>query len=195
MPNWCMNTASFICPSKDVYDKLLDSIKNDTWFQTFAPLDLDPEEHPDGWSYEKACYTWNTKWSARDVDINDCDENELTINVSFESAWSPPRGVYRLMNKNHNIDVTAYYDEPGNCFFGRCMYVKNHRGDGDDDDDGDGDDGGKKIESDEVYDYPNDMDELQQLRSSIGEGSDLDDYMDSTWINLQEMWEEETEES
>ena len=182
MPNWCTNTASFICPSKEVYDKLLDSIKNDTWFQNFAPLGLDPEEHPDGWNYEKACYMWNTKWSARDVDINDCDETEYTINVSFESAWSPPTGVYRLMNKNHNIDVTAYYDEPGNCFFGRCMYVNDHR-----------DGGGEKIESDEVYDYPNDMKELEELRNSIKVGSDLDDYMDSTWINLQEMWEEEDE--
>lgn len=183
-----MNSASFVCPSKEIYENLFDSIKTDTWFQTFAPLGLDPEKHPDGWDYTTACSVWNTKWSARDVDINDFDDNEYTINVSFESAWSPPTGVYRLMNKNHNIVVTAYYDEPGNCFFGRCMYVKNHSGDGD----GDGD--GKKIDSDETYDYPNDMKELEELRSSIGIGSDLDDYMDSTWINLQEMWEEEEEE-
>lgn len=179
-----MNSASFVCPSKEIYEKLLSSIKSDTWFQTFAPLGLDPEEHPDGWDYETACYMWNTKWSARDVDINDFDDNEYTINVSFESAWSPPTGVYRLMNKNHDIEVTAYYDEPGNCFFGRCMYVNDYRDGG----------GGEKIDSDETYDYPNDMKELEELRSSIGIGSDLDDYMDSTWINLQEMWEEEEEE-
>ena len=184
MPNWCMNSASFVCPSKEIYDKLFDSIKSDTWFQTFAPLGLDPEEHPDGWDYATASSIWNTKWSARDVDINDFDDTEYTINVSFESAWSPPTGVYSLMSKNHNIEVTAYYDEPGNCFFGRCMYVNDYR-------DGDS---GKKIESDETYDYPNDMDELEELRNSIGMGSDLDDYMDSTWINLQEMWEEEEDQ-
>jgi hypothetical protein len=37
------------------------------------------------------------------------------------------------------------------------------------------------------------MKELEELRSSIKVGSDLDDYMNSTWINLQEMWEEEEE--
>jgi len=84
------------------------------------------------------------------------------------------------MNKNHNIEVTAYYDEPGNCFFGRCMYVNDYRYGN-----------GEKIDSDESYDYPNDMNELEELRTSIGIGSDLDDYMNSTWINLQEMWEEE----
>lgn len=172
-----MNSASFVCPSKEIYENLLRSIKSDTWFQTFAPLGLDP----DGWDYATACSVWNTKWSARDVDINDCDDNEYTVNISFESAWSPPTGVYRLMNKNHNIEVTAYYDEPGNCFFGRCMYVNDYRDGG----------GGEKIVSDETYDYPNDMKELEELRNSIGIGSDLDDYMDSTWTNLQEMWEEE----
>jgi hypothetical protein len=184
MPNWCTNSAYFTCPTKEVYDKLLDSIKTNTWFQTFAPLGLDPEQHPDGWDYTKACEMWNTKWSATDVDINDSDEKGFTINVSFESAWSPPTGVYRLMNKNHNIDVTAYYDEPGSCFFGRCMYVNDRARDGD----------GEKIESDETYDYPDHMNELEELRKTIGIESDLDEYMNSTWINLQEMWEEEEEE-
>jgi hypothetical protein len=53
---------------------------------------------------------------------------------------------------------------------------------------------GEKIESDETYDYPDDMNELEELRKTIGIESDLDEYMNSTWINLQEMWEEEEEQ-
>jgi hypothetical protein len=40
MPNWCYNSATFICPSKEMYDKLLQSIKQDNWFDTFASLGL-----------------------------------------------------------------------------------------------------------------------------------------------------------
>jgi hypothetical protein len=178
MPNWCNNYANFICPSKEIYDKLLESIKNNTWFQTFAPLGLDLLEYPDGWDFGKACLIWKTKWSPSEVIINDEDEFNCTLNVSFESAWSPPTGVYSLMSKNYNIDVIAYYDEPGNCFFGRCMYANNER---------------EQLEVDDTYDFPSDEIELEELRKIIGIGSDLDDYMNCEWLNLQEMWKEESE--
>jgi hypothetical protein len=178
MPNWCLNTANFICPSKEIYEKLLESIKNDTWFQTFAPLELDPIIYPDGYDYGKACEVWNTKWSPTDVEINDYDENNYTINISFESAWSPPTGVYNLMSKNHNIDVIAYYDEPGNCFFGRCMYANNDK---------------ENLEVDDMYDYPSNETELEELRKHIGIGCELDEYMSCEWINLKERWDEDNE--
>lgn len=179
MPNWCLNSAHFICPSKEIYNKLLESIKNDKWFQIFAPLELDTQENPECWDYARACEVWHTKWSPTDVEINDCDENECSLHISFESAWSPPTGVYNLMSKNYKIDVIAYYDEPGNCFFGRCMYTNNDK---------------EQLEVDDTYDYPSNEDELEELRKVIGIGSELDEYMSGEWIILKEMWDEEEDD-
>ena len=127
MPNWCQNFATVTCPSKEIYDKLLDAIKQNIWFETFAPLGLDPEIYEDGWEYSKAIETWKTKWGAKDVqvltqddyeDVADChdavdeeiDNNiedrkqKLTLELHFETAWSPPNGVYSIMNKKYGIE-------------------------------------------------------------------------------------------
>jgi hypothetical protein len=170
MPNWCYNHATITCPTKETYFKLINAIEQNIWFETFAPLGLDNENHENGWEYYKAIDVWKTKWGATDVEIlNQCD-GELLLELSFETAWSPPTGVYSIMNKNYNIDVTAFYDEEGCDFFGRCIYSKEQ-------------------EFDEHYEFPNNKEELEELRKIIG--SELDDYMYSTWERLQEEWDEE----
>jgi hypothetical protein len=176
MPNWCYNNANFTCPSKEVYIKLLETIKNNTWFDTFAPLELDPIIYPDGYDNLKACEIWNTKWCPTEININYEDENDFIIDIMFETAWSPPTGVYKQMSKNFNIDLIAYYNEEGNGFFGKCMYSKK-----------------ENLEVEDVYDYPINEDKLEELRKHIGIGSDLDEYMNCEWINLREMWEEDEE--
>lgn len=95
MPNWCYNLASLCCPSKEIYDKLLDSMTQETWFKTFAPLGLDEDE----WTFERAAVVWNTKWPPQDLDITIEDETKLTIEVTFTTPWSPPVGVYNIMLK------------------------------------------------------------------------------------------------
>jgi hypothetical protein len=168
----------------------LDAIKQNVWFETFAPLDLDPEIYENGWEYYKAIDVWKTKWGATDVQIlrqdgnedgdeeidnnnnnNNNDRNDnLTLELYFETAWSPPTGVYSIMNKNYGIEVSALYDEEGCDFFGRCIYSKDQ-------------------EFDETYEFPNNKEELEELRKVIG--SDLDDYLSSTWERLEEEWNEE----
>ena len=174
MPNWCHNLATFTCPSKDIYDKLLLSIQNDSWFETFAPLCLDKEEFENGWEYHVAIEKWGTKWSPCDVEILVTDEEELRLEVSCNTAWSPPTGVYKIMNKEFNIVIEANYEELGCEFFGRCFYEN-----------------GKEV--DDIYDLPSNLEELNELRKIIG--SDLDDYMTSTWEQLIEDWQNENEDS
>lgn len=196
MPNWCQNFATVTCPSKEIYDKLLDAIKQNIWFETFAPLGLDPEIYEDGWEYSKAIETWKTKWGAKDVqvltqddyeDVANCHDavdeeiynniedrkQKLTLELHFETAWSPPNGVYSIMNKNYGIETVALYDEEGCDFFGRCIYSKEQ-------------------ELDETYEFPTNKEELEELRKVIG--SELDDYLSSTWERLEEEWNEEDEE-
>jgi len=196
MPNWCHNFATLTCPSKEIYDKLLEAIKQNVWFETFAPLGLDPEIYENGWDYYTAIDVWKTKWGATDVQIlredndddnnndNDIDEEtikeiiddrkrDLTLELYFETAWSPPTGVYSIMNKNYGIEVTALYDEEGCDFFGRCIYSKEQ-------------------EFDETYEFPTNKEELEELRKVIGR--ELDDYLSSTWERLEEEWNEEDQD-
>jgi hypothetical protein len=173
MPNWCCNLATFRCPSKDICDKLLSSIMKNTWFETFAPLRLDKETHKNEWDYYKAIEVWNTKWTPCDIEILSCNEETFTIEVSFSTAWSPPTGVYKIMNTEFNIVIDAVYDEIGSEFFGRCIYENGE-------------------EVDNMYDFPSNLDELTELRKIIG--SELDDYMSSTWEQLEEGWANDEDE-
>ena len=60
MPNWCYNSATFVCTSKEVFDKLLQSIKDNNWFQTFAPS---------GFSTDNC----GKKWDSFDIEIGNLD--------------------------------------------------------------------------------------------------------------------------
>ena len=77
------------------------------------------------------------------------------------------------MNKEFNIVIEAFYEELGCEFFGRCFYENGE-------------------EVDDVYDFPSNLDELNELRKIID--GNLDEYMSSTWEQLQEDWQEEEEE-
>ena len=177
MPNWCFNYSTFICPSKEIYDKLLDSIKNNNWFETFAPLGLDPEKYENGWDYHKALQVWHTKWNAQNIEIHNQNAKEHKIEVTFETAWSPPIGVYNIMYNNFNIDVSSNYEEPGCDFLGHCFFSKEYN------------DG-----FDEEFTFPTNKEELDELRNIIGIGSDLDNFMYSTWEDLLEQWENEDDD-
>ena len=173
MPNWCYNFATIICPSREIYNNLLNSIIENRWFQTFAPLGEENTISENSWNYNKAIETWNTKWDATDVEILNQFDDDLILEVTFETAWSPPTKVYSIMNKTFGIEITAFYEESGCEFFGKCIYSKEE-------------------ELDDAFDFPSDKDDLVELRKIIG--SELDDFMSSTWEELEERWNEEEEE-
>lgn len=168
MPNWCYNYAELTCPNKDVYNKLMDSITNKCWFTTFAPLNDE-----NAWDYNLAKDIWKTKWNPDYVEIVNKDENLYTITIAFETAWTPPTGVYSIMNKKYNIETIAYYEELGCEFFGECIFFNDQ-------------------EIDETYDIPSNKEELNEIRNIIGR--ELDDFMSSTWEQLEEQWQQEDED-
>jgi hypothetical protein len=167
MPNWCNNYATFICPTKEIFDKLNHAISTDNWFETFAPLQIDDVTNESGWDAHIAIDMWGTKWTPSNIEINNSYDETYTLEVSFDTAWSPPIGVYKIMNKKFDININAFYEEYGCNFFGR-FYLS------------------KEEEIDDVFDMPTDLAELTELRKVIG--SELDDYMSFTWEQLQEEW-------
>jgi len=169
MPNWCYNSTTFFCQNKEMYDKLLASIESDKWFKTFAPLGLDKEKYENGWEYNKALEVWGTKWEPDELEIFNNDKDDFLIQIYFNTAWSPPLGVYKEMYNNFGIEIASFYEESSE-FFGWCKYSK-------------------ALTFDESYTIPSNKEELASMKKKIH--SDLNDFMESTWDELEEQWQEE----
>jgi hypothetical protein len=112
MPNWCYNTATLSNEDKTKIDGLeQELLKEDA--QPFNYL----RPNPDGeWDYGWSCENWGTKW---DVSMHDWErEDDNTIVMHFDTAWSPPSALYDFLNEN-GWNVRALYHEPGMGFAGR----------------------------------------------------------------------------
>ena len=115
MPNWCDNTVTITHEDKlkiDVIEAGLSNEKNKELFNVIYP-------NPSGeWDYEWSVNNWGSKWDAGVHDWDRQDDN--TIWVSFDSAWSPPTALYEYMERNeYNVD--AMYWESGMGFCGRYV--------------------------------------------------------------------------
>ena len=70
----------------------------------------------DRW-YDWRLQHWDTKWDAYDVSVDDDDPDQLE--VSFNTAWSPPEAVCSALREQYpDLSVSWFYDEPGMEFAG-----------------------------------------------------------------------------
>ena len=111
MPNWCSNVTIARHKDKAKVDALIESLKNDVFFEHILPLGV--------WEYTKACDTWGTKWEADSLSWMRYDKDgEYEVEIEYQSAWSPPEGVIQKMIQDGWI-VTSYYNEPGMAYIGK----------------------------------------------------------------------------
>lgn len=112
MPNWCYNSATLH------HD---DKARIDAFEAELSKEDSQPLNHlrpnPAGeWDYGWSVDNWGTKW---DVSIHDWErEDDNTIVLHFDSAWSPPTTLYEFL-ETEGWTVRALYHEPGMGFAGR----------------------------------------------------------------------------
>ena len=132
MPNWCENSVKII-GSKEQLQHLID-IKFD--FKIIYPEpdytkvrvkcvypDIRKTEFADpqrAW-WDWRITNWGTKWEA-DVDVIDNNFSKISSDkymmiFSFNSAWTPPLGIYKKL-EDTGLKVTAFYYEPGCDFLG-----------------------------------------------------------------------------
>lgn len=102
-----MGLLAYLMPEPNYEDTDKD-VSEDKPAQTF----------PDWYTWR--CSNWGTKW---DIDIQDWhrEDNEdgtVTFNFNFDSAWSPPIGVYETISNREGWKVYATYIEGGCSFFG-----------------------------------------------------------------------------
>ena len=112
MPNWCYNTATVYHEDKTKIDGLEQELLKDK-AEPFNYLRPNPAGE---WDYAWSCENWGTKWDVSMMDWEREDDN--TIVMHFDSAWSPPVTLYEFL-ESEGWSVRAYYHEPGMGFAGR----------------------------------------------------------------------------
>jgi len=77
------------------------------------------EKHGYGNWYDFCVAKWGTKWDVDAYDTVEYDDqhDKHGITFGFDSAWSPPVGVYEALVEQ-GFTVKAYYYEPGMCYAG-----------------------------------------------------------------------------
>jgi hypothetical protein len=144
MPNWCANTVEVYHPDPAKLKALVEAFNEGKMCSYICPVPEDLQivagrvggsDSPEqielerqsqaniekygvaNW-YDYCVRFWGTKWDVggdgMEVDVKDL-KNDVTL--TFDSAWSPPTGIYEQM-VDQGYSVRAYYYEPGMCFAG-----------------------------------------------------------------------------
>jgi hypothetical protein len=142
MPNWCSNYVEVGHEDPTKIRALADAMERGEFLDHVIPVPSELKETMAGsygdedkqraleaqtqrniekygvgnW-YDFCCARWGTKW---DVDCQgqvDVHPEGKTVTASFDSAWSPPTGVYEALVED-GYSVRAYYYESGMCFAG-----------------------------------------------------------------------------
>ena len=146
MPNWCNNRVTISHPDTAKLEALVAAIKEGNFCKHIIPVPEDlnivagcvgADDNPEqielvrktqenlekygaGNWYDFCTSRWGTKW---DVDPYNPDDVAIDkhgiVEFGFDSAWSPPMGIYEAMGEQ-GYTVEATYYEPGMAYVGRC---------------------------------------------------------------------------
>ena len=139
MPNWCMNEVQIDGNEEDIakfteecftdhkgvavldFSKVLpepdyDKPKKDGTHNNGVQTELS-SAMPDWWNWRNN--NWGTKWNLvpnHDGDLSsyDADVEKDYINLTFDTAWSPPNGIYEaIVDKYPDLSINWFYREDG----------------------------------------------------------------------------------
>ena len=120
MPNWCYNSVTITIEDSakaDEFENFLSGLHSNKdedaigLFEYFLPRPQEEDKNWYGWNIEN----WGTKW---DVHQRNWSRMGHIFELEFDTAWSPPIGVFEQIHQLEGFDVFARYDEPGMCFVG-----------------------------------------------------------------------------
>lgn len=145
MPNWCDNVVTFSHADPEMIRRVVTGYTGEGLMAEFWPIPDklintiagsygDPDQQAEleqrerenilefgyrNW-YDWALDNWGTKWDITSGENGDpsVSEDGLSVQFSFNSAWSPPLGFYERM-EGLGFEVDAFYHEPGMAFCGR----------------------------------------------------------------------------
>jgi len=103
---------------------LLEKIKeietsNNSLFESLVGIDDSGEGHMKD-RFQLNVNGWGTKWDVQGNEINP-SYGETSIELSFDTAWSPPVGFCQMLTKLYGVKCELQYEEPGNDFYGKSI--------------------------------------------------------------------------
>lgn len=140
MPNWCNNSVSITHTDPDKLRSLVEAVNAKRFLDFVIPVPKDLTETVAGFPseelreaheakeqsnmekygfknwYDFCVNRWGTKWDVEAYDTVEFDPAGVTF--GFDSAWSPPTGVYAALVEQ-GFSVTGFYYEPGMAFAGK----------------------------------------------------------------------------
>lgn len=143
MPNWCNNNVRITHTDRSKIEALAAAVREGKFCNHVIPVPQDLtdtmagsygddekqraledktasniEKHGYGNWYDFCVARWGTKWDVDAYDPEDVVVDEYnTITFGFDSAWSPPTGVYEALVEQ-GYEVEALYYESGMAFCG-----------------------------------------------------------------------------
>jgi hypothetical protein len=142
MPNWCDNTVTISHEDPAKIAALAEAMREGKFCDHVIPVPEDlkitagflgdgeeqrkleeatarnVEKYGAGNWYDFCVNRWGTKWDVSCEGGVEVSEDGKTVNASFDSAWSPPTGVYdELVEQGY--EVVGYYYEPGMGYVGK----------------------------------------------------------------------------
>ena len=136
MPNWCSNQATIHGTAEQILE-LVGAYERGGVIEEYLPTPRDPDDPTKLLGEDKPFETetswyhwrnkhWGTKWDFGKTEYTadeECDwqvdeEGYGLVHLRFETAWSPPTGLYEALNAL-DMTVEAYYFEPGCAFCGQ----------------------------------------------------------------------------
>lgn len=105
MPNWCYNNVCVTHENPSKIVELAKTIEDGNTFEHFIPL-------PNGeWDWDFCVNNWGTKWEICHPVIE--VRHDQMLDFYFETAWSPPIGVFEAMKKQGYVIQAEYWEEGG----------------------------------------------------------------------------------
>jgi len=119
MANNCYNWVEFT-GSKDALLKLKNKLSDYEKFEYFTDwgnhiLDIENDTSEKNFDW---CYKYGTKWW--DMYLENEDDESLLI--SGDTAWSPPESLLEEICKHYGIECRIEFEEPGNDFGGYATF-------------------------------------------------------------------------
>jgi len=139
MPNWCNNHISITHADPAMIDKIVEG-QDKGILQTIMPCPVELlDDDMTTWSHgpeqavrdkkkaelkakfgHESWYDWNianwgTKWDLCEPHVTRINPN--TVEITCDTAWSPPIAAYECIT-GQGYEVVAHYYEPGMCFAG-----------------------------------------------------------------------------
>lgn len=144
MPNWCNNNVTISHTDSAKIEALAEAVRAGKFCNHVIPVPEDlnivagrvgDDSNPDqielerrekenrekyGYAtwYDFCVNRWGTKWDVDAYDPEDVQVENNMISFGFDSAWSPPMGVYEELVEQ-GFEIVAYYYEPGMAFVGK----------------------------------------------------------------------------